>query len=150
MATVTQWLKLNKLTLNVGKTKLMILGSQRRLNVINDVNLTIAGVNIERVETFKYLGIMLDQYLSFESHIQYVYNKCCARLGMLRKARSCLGQKMALTLNKSLAILHMDLGDVLYDIAPKEQKNKLQMTQNSACRVILVYRSLVAPVSQVL
>ena len=90
MATVTEWLKLNKLTLNVGKTKLMIFGSQRKLNRINEVKLELNGVNIERVETFKYLGITLDQCLTFESHIQYVYNKCCARLGMLRKAQNCL------------------------------------------------------------
>ena len=81
------------------------------------------------METFKYLGITLDQCLTFELHIQYVYNKCCARLGMLRKARNCLVQKLELTLYKSLVLPHIDLGDVLYDVAPKELTNKLQLVQ---------------------
>ncbi len=32
---------------------------------------------------------------------------------------------------------HIDLVDVLYDMAPKEFTNKLQLVQNAACRVIL-------------
>ena len=100
MATVSEWLKLNKFTLNISKTKLMIFGSQRKLSTIADVRLQLEGESIERMDTSKYLGVILDQCLSFEPHVQTVYNKCCARLGMLKKARSCLGQKMALTLYK--------------------------------------------------
>ena len=138
MSIISEWLKLNKLTLNVGKTKLMIFGSQRKLSMINDVQLDLNGENIERVSVFKYLGITLDQCLTFETHIQNVYNKCCSRLGMLRKARACLGEKMALTLYKSLVLPHIDLGDVVYDVATSEMTNKLQLVQNSACRVVLL------------
>ena len=66
--------------------------------MIQDVRLKINGEGIERVNDFKYLGATLDQCLSFKPHMQNVYNKCCSRLGMLRRARSCLGQKIALTL----------------------------------------------------
>ena len=89
MATVTKWFKLNKLTLNIKKTKLMIFGSQRKLNLVNDVNLVSNGEKIERVDCFRYLGVMLDQCWTFDTHVQNVYNKCCARPGMLRKARNC-------------------------------------------------------------
>ena len=76
------------------------------------------------METFKYLGVTLDQCLTFGPHVQ--------------KARSCLGQNMVLTLYKSLVLPHIDLGDVLYDVASKEITNKLQLAQNAACRVILL------------
>ena len=61
IATVTEWLKLKRLTLTVNKTKLMIFGSQRKLDSINDVGSDINGESIDQVETFNYLGVTLDQ-----------------------------------------------------------------------------------------
>ena len=137
MATVAEWLKLNKLTLNVDKAKLMIFCSQQKLNTIQDVDICIEGRTIERVNTFKYLGMTLDQCLTFNDHIDKLYSKCCAKLGAIRKARACMGQNLALRLYKSLILPHLDMGDIIYDVATQESKSKLQLLQNAACRVIL-------------
>ena len=47
MATVGEWLKVNKLTLNVLKTKTIILGTQKRVNSINNVDISICNEVIE-------------------------------------------------------------------------------------------------------
>ena len=41
---------------------------------MNNLNVCIGGVNLERVEEFKYLGVILDMR-SFNSHIEYIKNK---------------------------------------------------------------------------
>ena len=46
----------------------------------------IDGEAIERVTTFKYLGMTLDQNLRFDNYIQNGYNRCCARPGATPKA----------------------------------------------------------------
>jgi hypothetical protein len=64
-----KWLKFNKLKLNVNKTKYMIV-SGKRTNVGNGTsNLTIDGELVERVSSIKYLGVEIDEKLTFKNHI---------------------------------------------------------------------------------
>ena len=60
---VNIWLKLNKLSLNIKKTKLMIFG--RKQKKIKEINVSIDNVQIERVHIFNFLGIMLDESLTW-------------------------------------------------------------------------------------
>ena len=59
---ITLWLKRNKLSLNVQKTKLMIF--HRKQKQINELNILIEGIAIERVESFNFLGLIIDEGLS--------------------------------------------------------------------------------------
>ena len=52
---ITIWLKVNKFSLNVQKTKLMIF--HRKQNHIQNLNISINGINIEKVESFNFLGL---------------------------------------------------------------------------------------------
>jgi len=45
--------------------------------------LTIEGLHIERVPTYKYLGIWLDEKLAFDVHINYLVKRLKPRLGFL-------------------------------------------------------------------
>ena len=57
LSKVADWLKANKLILNVDKTKFMIFGTNRTLDKFIDVQLTFNNNIIERVDEFKYLGV---------------------------------------------------------------------------------------------
>ena len=67
---ITIWLKVNKLSSNVQKTKLMIF--HRKQKHIQNLNISINGLNIERVESFNFLGITLQETLSWDSHVTLV------------------------------------------------------------------------------
>ena len=47
--------------------------------------LTIDGQVVERVNTYKYLGVLLDHKLTFMDHVQQTYSKCQQRLYLLRR-----------------------------------------------------------------
>ncbi len=136
--TVEQWLLANKLTLNASKTKYMLFGTKHKLNNIPNFNLYMGGELLERVESFKYLGVKLDQHLTFQDHIDWVYRKSSMKLGAIRKIRKNLTQPIALSLYKSLVLPHLDYCDIVFDCASKEHLNRLQIFQNSACRTILL------------
>ena len=59
---IAQWLRSNKLTLNVKKTKFVIFGSKNNLRHIVNTDLRLNGEVIERVREFKYLGLTLDEH----------------------------------------------------------------------------------------
>lgn len=64
------WCKCNKLTINLKKSKAMTFG---RSSVAEEVRLThsiiVDTVSLEWVSVYKYLGIILDESLSFQKHI---------------------------------------------------------------------------------
>ncbi len=135
---VTQWLNLNKLTLNTKKTKFMIFGTKTRLKTTGDAPIILNGDVIERVREFKYLGVILDETLSFDSHIQYIHNKASRKMGAIKKLRECVDKSTALRLYKSLVLPHFDYWDTIYMTASSESLNKLQLLQNHACRTMLM------------
>ncbi|CAB3997277.1 Hypothetical predicted protein [Paramuricea clavata] len=56
-----RYLNDNPLTLNAEKSKFVIFGSTRKLNSFREFSLEINAHNLERRDTFKYLGIKLNQ-----------------------------------------------------------------------------------------
>ncbi len=138
MDNVVQWLRLNKLTLNVKKTKLMIFGTQQKLKNIKHSPLYINNEIVENVEIFKYLGMILDPSLTFSAHINKLYKKTCSKIGMIKKVRYLSDHSIALTLYKSLVLPHLDYCDTIYMTSNQEDLNKLQLAQNVACRTLLL------------
>ena len=68
LATVDQWLKANRLTLNVKKNTLKQLPEVlSQLTINNEV--------ISKVNVMKYSGMMIDENLDFNNHIDYIYRK---------------------------------------------------------------------------
>ena len=107
------------------KTKFMLFGTRNKLKMAGDAPIIINGDVIERVQEFKYLGIILDETLSFEPHINYVYNKASRKLRALRKVRECMDQEISLKLFKSLVLPHFDYCDTVYMTAAQATLNKL-------------------------
>ena len=52
--------------------------------------LCMEGKEVNQVKSFKYLGVILDECLSFNDHISYVRSKVASRLGLLSRLRGCL------------------------------------------------------------
>ncbi len=133
---VGEWLRANRSTLNISKTKLVIFGSPAKLRNLPALNLSLYGNEIENC--MKYLGVLLDCSLSFEQHIEYLTDKASKKLGAIRKVRDVLDRSTTLILYKSLVLPHFDYCDTVYMTSPLRNLNKLQMLQNSACRTILL------------
>ena len=80
---------------------------------------------------------IIDENLTFESHIKNIYKNVCQKLGAIRKTRICMDNRTSLTLYKSLVLPIIDYCDVVYMTANKANLQKLQIVQNIARRIIL-------------
>ena len=79
------WLKLNKLSLNINKTKAMIFHMQQK--IFQAPVLKIQNTIIEYVNCFNFLGINLDKHLNWKPHINSIaakLNKVNAILNKLK------------------------------------------------------------------
>ena len=62
---INLWLQQNKLTLNMDKTKFMIFHKRKK---VQNLSIALNDTTITNVDTFNYLGILLDSNLSWKSH----------------------------------------------------------------------------------
>lgn len=81
-----KWCKHNHLQLNAAKTKEMVVDFRRSKPTMLPVS--IEGVNVEVVGTYKYLGVILDNKLDWSANTDAIYKKGQSRLYFLRRLRS--------------------------------------------------------------
>ena len=108
---VNLWLKANKLSLNLKKTKCMFFYKRKTLP---HINLSLNDVIIENVPKFNYLGIITDEHLSWNSHIEMIGLKVSKAIGIINHLKSIYPQRVLFTLYNSLIISHMLYGILLW------------------------------------
>jgi len=79
---VVEYFKRNRLQLNVNKTKSVIY---HRGSLKHDFDYTIDSKKIERVKVIKDLGVILDEKLNFEAHIELITAKARSLLGWIKR-----------------------------------------------------------------
>ena len=65
---VDEWLKYNRLSLNYNKTTYFVVYPKRKKNNTNNFSLTVGGHDITFSNYTKYLGIIIDEELSWSKH----------------------------------------------------------------------------------
>ena len=99
-----QWLDKHKLNLNVVKTEFMILGTNSRLRDLDSdpasapYILSVGNIEIIRVKSTKYLGLIADDTLSWSDHIDHISMKIKHSTGVLKRTRSYLPKSSLITL----------------------------------------------------
>jgi hypothetical protein len=78
-----EWFNLNKLSLNVLKTNYMLFGKNKGKH---NIAIYMNNSKIDRVSETKFLGVMIDESLTWKSHITYIGNKIAKSIGILYKA----------------------------------------------------------------
>ena len=80
---VAKWLNDHKLTLNLEKTKCMLVGSNRKLESKMALTVSIFDHNVNNVNSFKYLGIFISSDFTWTNHVENIAGKINQMLGLL-------------------------------------------------------------------
>jgi Reverse transcriptase (RNA-dependent DNA polymerase) len=139
---VSIWLRVNKVKLNIDKTKcLVVTMSKNKLNKLSTemkVNpIVIDDEHIEFVETFKYLGVIIDNHLRFEDHVTYVIRKVATKINYLGRMSRLLSKNTKKLIYNCIIAPHFDYCASIMWNASNENVKKLQMLQNKGMRTIL-------------
>ncbi|KAI4886925.1 hypothetical protein NFI96_030443 [Prochilodus magdalenae] len=82
---LTHWCRENNLSLNVNKTKELVVDFRKQERVHTPI--TINGAAVERVSSFKFLGVHITEELTWTEHTTQVVKKAQQRLFFLRRLR---------------------------------------------------------------
>ena len=134
-----EWLNCNHLSLNVQKTKVMLLHSSRRKNLpLLVVNLNESPV--EQVCATKFLGVFLIDTLTWSDHIRHVSSKVGRNICLLRKLSWFLPQSALKLFYQSYLLPSFDDCDVVWNSCTSEEAATLERLQNYAARLSIHQR----------
>lgn len=94
IASVSQWMDANKLSINVNKTKYIQFINIKRKKLKYDIKLNTE--NLKEVDTSLFLGLNLDNRCSWKTHIEIVCNKINKFVYVLKRLRRTCDEKTAL------------------------------------------------------
>ena len=129
---IYDWLCVNKLSLNIPKTKFMLF-HHKQSNINSFIpDLSINGNTIDRVSHFNFLGFVIDENLSYDQHIQGISNKISRSLGILNKLKRFLPQYVLLMLYNSLILPQLQYAILCWGF----KSSRLFKLQKRAVRII--------------
>ena len=77
--------------------------------------LFIQDKKLQKVASYKYLGMTLDMNLTFNNHLQQVQNVISHKCLLLSKLRKYINTHTAVILYKSMILPIMEYGDVIWE-----------------------------------
>ena len=107
------WLQENKLTLNLSKTKFMVMGSDRKLHNFPQLHLTVMDKEINCENHVKYLGVTISSNMTWSDHIESISSTISQRLGLLFRIKHLLLRSSCLLYYNSLILPIFDHADVI-------------------------------------
>ena len=129
---IFDWLSVNKLSLNVKKTKMMVF-HHRQCNIQDKIpNLHLDGIPIERVKQFNFLGIVLDEHMTWNAHTNKVACNIARTIGTLKRLKRFMPLSILKTLYNALILPHLSYGILTWG----SKSNRLIKLQKWALRTI--------------
>ena len=135
IANVVDWLRINKLSLNLKKTHFMLF-RRRRAKMLLNTDLIIDGVTISITEKTKFLGVMIDPFLTFTAHVQYIRGKVAKGIGILYKGKKYFNRNTLLTLYYAFIYLYLNYCNCIWGNTYQSYLDPLIKLQKRAVRTI--------------
>ena len=134
---VHNWLRANRLTLNMTKTEFMLISSRQRLSTLTDSpTITINDNQVSQVTTTKSLGVTIDNKLDWSSHIDKLTKKVASGIGAIKRIRHLVPRATLHLIYQALIQSHFDYCNIVWGNCRITLLNKIQKLQDRAARVL--------------
>ena len=135
------WCDESGMLLNIPKIKVMNFSEGQKVKF----NVTLAGEAVENVSSTKSLGVVLDEDLSFELHLDSVFGKVNSALNkicILIRGRRGIPVDLAIDLYQSLVRMHLEYSLPAWSTLTAKQVDSLDQIQRKCLkRVVGVFES---------
>ena len=133
---VAEWVQENGLKLNETKTQMLLLSRKRRAKELDNVMVRLKGHEVTRNDRVKYLGVWVDEGLTWKDHVEAVRRKCCGGLAKLRRLRDSLPAATKKKVYAACVLPHLDYCSVVWQECGKILQKSVERIQNYAMQLI--------------
>ena len=114
----------------------MMLFSNRLTDIDDSPVVTFSREDVKLKKTGKFLGVILDNSLSFEKHISYICDKISKSIGVFYKLRSCAPENVLINLYYSLVYPYLIYCNQIWGGTYDTHIEKIFLLQKKIIRVI--------------
>lgn len=129
---IEDWCTRNKLILNVSKTKAMFVTRKRN----HDIAQTFTKNDIEISTSIKILGVIFNNSLTWNNHVDNIVKKASQRLYIIRSAQSILPKKQLIAIYNSYIRSILEYSSPVFIGLPNYLSTKLDRLQNRCHNII--------------
>ena len=129
------WFHANKLTINIKKTNYILFGPRQRKQTL-DLTLYVNDNIIRQVSETVYLGVVLDEHLSWKPHVSHIASKISKSIGVIYKSSFCLPKSALLSLYYSLIYPYLQYCIIVWGSTYSTNLNRIFLLQKRAVRII--------------
>ena len=108
----------------------------RRKKLDHNVKLLIDGQAIDEVQKTKFLGIIIDDKLTWKWHIDHIAGKISRGIGMIIKARQYLNKSGLMSLYYSFIYPYLTYCNHIWGTTYKTRLKRLVMLENKTVRIL--------------
>ena len=130
---VTDWIKSNKLSLNLEKTNFMLFS-----NSLDNLpgQIMFDGTSLKRVHNSKFLGIIIDEDLSWKPHVNNVCSIVSRNIGIINKLKQSFPHSILKSLYYAIVYPYLTYGILAWGNANKTLMERILLLQKKALRII--------------
>ena len=99
--------------------------------------MNIDGKELTLVAEYKYLGVILDESLSWNSHVNYLISKVSKRIGILGRTRRSISMHTAGIIYRSFILPVLDYCDTVWNCCGRTNADNIEKLQRRAARIIM-------------
>ena len=135
---LNEWFKANKLSLNIDKTKYTFFHKLKQRDTIplKLPNLILNNSSIKRENAIKFLGVIIDENLTWTNHISTIENKISKNIGILYKAKFLLNQTCLKHIYFAFIHSYLNYANIAWASTSPNKLKKLFNKQKHAVRII--------------
>ena len=127
----------NKLKLNPDKTEFILIGSQKSRNqLLPHFPINILGNQVSPAQSVRNLGVVFDSNFTFSNHMSQVIKSTRVQARDLYRIRPLLDLNTSVLLANALVSSRLDYCNSLFLSLTDFELRRLQLVQNSLCRVV--------------
>lgn len=119
------WCNSVGLPVSFSKTRFMISRKSGAKPSTEIVNISVNNNVVERVSTFKYLGLYFDEYLTYKRHFDHVYKKISVNAGLICKIRKNIAPNVLTLINAYINCL-IDYSLIVWGATRQNDFDRLQ------------------------
>ena len=132
---ISNWVNANQLTINPEKTNILVIPPKLK-STHDKIVVNINSTPIKIVKEVKYLGIIVDNKLTFGPHIAHLESKLSRAIGILSKLKHFLPSPLLLKLYYALFHSNLLYGLLVWHNTFKTYTSKITGLQNKAIKLI--------------
>lgn len=138
LKTLRMWSEFHFFEMNLLKTNYILFRPRISPNpqLFDNFSVEFSGVSLPRVSSTRYLGLIIDNELSWIDHIQNVRKRVSPMIFALNKIRKYISEEVALKIYFSHIYCHFNYMNPLWNVATQEAVSVLEVLQKKCLKII--------------